>query len=101
MKYLSSFEKLLNKKKKPEPYKLISDLDFQFSWRAIFDNSSSEWNDIDLEEKIAILKFLVNSGYNLNVLAVSYEMYYLEQGREDIAKDRMGFIELFEYVLKG
>lgn len=42
MKYLSSFEKLLNKKKKSDPYKLISDFDFSFSWISIFDNSSSE-----------------------------------------------------------
>ena len=101
MKYLSSFETLLNKKKKPDPYKLISNLDFSFSWRSIFDNSSSEWTDIEPEEKIAILKLLVKSGYNLNVLAVSYEMYYTKRGREDIAKDKMGFIDLFEYVLKN
>ena len=92
---------MLGKKKKPDPYKLISDLDFQFSWRIIFDNSSSEWNDIEPDEKIAILKLLVNSGYNLNALALSYEMYYSEQGMEDIAKDKMGLIDLFEYVLKG
>lgn len=100
MQYLSLFETLLSKKKKTDPYKLISDLDFSFSWRSIFDNSSSEWNDIDSDEKIAILKLLVNSGYNLNVLAASYEMYYSEKGREDIAKDKMGIMDLFEYALK-
>lgn len=60
-----------------------------------------EWNDIEPDEKIAILKLLVKSGYNLNVLAVSYEIYYSERGREDIAKDKMGLFDLFEYVLKG
>lgn len=100
MKYLPMFENCLNKKKKPSPHDLIANLDFQFSWRSIFDNSSSEWNDIEPDEKVAILKLLVNSGYNLNVLSVSYEMYFSEKGREDIAKDKMGILELFEFSLK-
>lgn len=100
MKYLPMFENCLNKKKKPSPHDLISNLDFSFSWRSLFDNSSSEWTDIESEEKIAILKLLVTSGYNLMVLAAAYEIYYTQKGREDIAKDRMGILELFEFSLK-
>lgn len=100
MKYLSLFEKHLSKKKQPSPHDLIANLDFAFSWRSIFDNSSSEWIDIEPEEKIAILKLLVTSGYSLMVLAAAYEMYYTQKGREDIAKDKMGILDLFEYALK-
>ena len=55
--------------------------------RTIFDPFSAEWNDTGLEEKVTILRTILLSGERLEGILFQYKQYYLDQGREDIARD--------------
>ena len=69
--------------------------------RTIFDPYSGEWKFTTPEEKIAILKKLVDNDVDLSFLGVEYEEYYLLQGRKDIAKClNNAYGQLLEMALK-
>ena len=97
MKHLDSLMKFL--RGKPSPYELMEVSDF--NWRSIFDVSSSEWNLVEMDEKIKILKMLIENDYSIMVLMKAYQAYYFEENREIIAGDaENGIASILEHVLK-
>ena len=53
--------------------------------RTILDPYSEEWKHTELEEKIEILKKIVNSGENLEKLVSNFKDRYEDQNRKDIS----------------
>ncbi len=53
--------------------------------RTLFDPYSSEWNKTAMDEKLKILKRIVDGGEELNFLIENYKDRYIEQNRKDIA----------------
>lgn len=53
--------------------------------RTVFDPGSSEWDRTTMEQKIVILKKIVESGEKLDRLIFNYKNRYREQDRNDIA----------------
>jgi len=53
--------------------------------RTVFDPGSSEWDRTTMEQKIVILKKIIESGEKLDRLIFNYKNRYREQDRNDIA----------------
>ena len=69
--------------------------------RTVLDPGSSEWDHTTMEQKIVILKKIIESGETLDRLIFNYKNRYREQDRNDIAR-RVGeaAIILLNYNLK-
>ena len=70
--------------------------------RTVFDPSSSEWGNTTMQQKVAILKKIVENGENLYGLIDDYKDRYREQNRYDIANqtgNALAFI--IEHILKS
>jgi hypothetical protein len=65
-------------------YQLVIDKMFGYNYkhrtlRTVFDPYSTEWSDTKIDEKIAILKRILDSKeMTLNEIINSYKIYYLE-----------------------
>jgi hypothetical protein len=69
--------------------------------RTVFDPPSSEWGNTTMQQKVAILKKIVENGENLYGLIDDYKDRYREQNRYDIANqtgNALAFI--IEHILK-
>ena len=54
------------------------------TFRTILDPYSSEWNETNFNKKLEILKTVVQSGEDLEILISDYKERYNEQNRKDI-----------------
>ena len=69
--------------------------------RTLFDPASQEWTETSMDEKVGILKKIVEAKVDLWVLILKYQERYSEQNRKDIANDAlMGVSMLLQHVLK-
>lgn len=69
--------------------------------RTVFDPPSQEYSHTSIEQKIDILKKVINSGERLGRLISDYKKRYLEQNRRDIAIEvEKALIILLNFNLK-
>ena len=69
--------------------------------RTVFDPPSSEWGYTTIQQKVAILKKVVENGENLYSLIDDYKDRYREQNRYDIANETGNALSLIiEHILK-
>ena len=69
--------------------------------RTVFDPPSSEWGYTTIQQKVAILKKVVENGENLYSLIDAYKDRYREQNRYDIANETGNALALIiEHILK-
>lgn len=71
--------------------------------RTVFDPYSSEWNDTSMEQKVSILKKLIESGEMLEVIAMEYKDFYKKEiNKPAVANDfDKGLIHILEYLMKN
>lgn len=69
--------------------------------RTVFDPLSSEYSDTSLDQKIEILKKIVNNDFQLRRLISDYKERYIEQNRRDIASEvEKSLVVLLDHILK-
>lgn len=70
--------------------------------RTCFDPGSQEWSETTMEERIAVLEKVVNSGNSLNRILLDYKITYKEMNKKHVVESlESGLIELIEYFLKN
>ncbi len=70
--------------------------------RTVFDSFSSEWDDTDMEEKVEILKKMVDSGMNIGITSVEFLMEMEDLNKKISDNDVLLSISaILEYVLKN
>jgi hypothetical protein len=71
------------------------------TFRTVLDPSSQEYSKTTIDEKIDLLKVLVDNGIGLDLIIDEYKVRYLEQNRRDIAVNtEFALIIILEHLLK-
>lgn len=68
--------------------------------RTVFDPGSHEWNQTTMEEKIALIKKILENKLSIEFILAHYEMHYREEGRDDIARNaKRGLAHILQYAI--
>ncbi len=68
--------------------------------RTIFDPYSSEWNDTTMEQKVEILKKIINSEESIDKIIMGYQLYYKMENKNHVADTAYtGLLPIITYLL--
>jgi hypothetical protein len=81
--------------------KIFGSLSPHRTLRTLFDPYSAEWNGTTMDEKVAMLKKIIQNGENLETLILEYQLYYKEIDKPHVVKDAsLGIVKILQYTLK-